>query len=319
LLMSESDSPELLRFIIDRISVGLFIVDSEMNVVLWNRFMEINSQVTSEQIVGENLFDTFPALPRRWLEKKIKSVFMIKGFSFVSWEQRPHLFEFPHNRPITGGLEFMYQDLVLMPVKDESGEVEKVCIALHDVTDAGYYQSELTRANDELEKLSRIDGLTQLANRRHWEERLSEEFSRSKRYDETLSLILFDLDKFKNINDSYGHLAGDTILKTVSLNVKEILRESDVAGRYGGEEFGIILPNTGIDGAMVVGEKLRKLVEETKVVFEGVDIPFAISGGVVELDSSYKCYENLISNADEALYYSKENGRNQFNSFPVPT
>jgi len=70
---------------------------------------------------------------------------------------------------------------------------------------------------------------------------------------------------------------------------------------------------------MVVGEKLRKLVEETKVVFEGVDIPFAISGGVVELDSSYKCYENLISNADEALYYSKENGRNQFNSFPVPT
>lgn len=317
--MSEPDSPELLRFIVDRISVGLFIVDSEMNVVLWNRFMEINSQVTSEQIVGKNLFDIFPSLPRRWLEKKIKSVFMIKGFSFISWEQRPHLFEFPHNRPITGGGEFMYQDLVLMPVRDGSGEVEKVCIALHDVTDVGYYQNELTRANEELEKLSRIDGLTQLANRRHWEERLSEEFSRSKRYDETLSLILFDLDKFKDINDAHGHLAGDTILKTVSLNVKEVLRESDVAGRYGGEEFGIILPNTNMDGAMVVGEKLRKLVEETREVFEGVDIPFAISGGVIELNGSHKRYEDLISNADEALYYSKENGRNQFNSFPVPT
>jgi diguanylate cyclase (GGDEF)-like protein len=317
--MNEPDSPELLRFIVDRISVGLFIVDAEMNVVLWNRFMEINSQVTGEQIVGNNLFDAFPSLPRRWLEKKIKSVFIIKGFSFVSWEQRPYLFEFPHNRPITGGVEFMYQDLVLMPVKDENGEVEKVCVALHDVTDVGYYQNELTRANEELEKLSRIDGLTQLANRRHWEERLSEEYSRAKRYDGTVSLILFDLDKFKNINDNHGHLAGDTILKAVSSSVREVLRESDVAGRYGGEEFGIILPNTNIDGAMVVGEKLRKLVEETKVVFEGVDIPFAISGGVVELNDSHERYENLISNADEALYYSKENGRNQFNFFPVPT
>jgi diguanylate cyclase (GGDEF)-like protein len=253
------------------------------------------------------------------LEKKIKSVFMIKGFSFVSWEQRAYLFKFPHNRPITGGVEFMYQDLVLMPVRDESGEVEKVCIALHDVTDVGYYQSELTRANEELEKLSRIDGLTQLANRHHWEERLSEEFSRAKRYDGLVSLILFDLDKFKNINDTYGHLAGDAILKAVSSNVKEVLRESDIAGRYGGEEFGIILPNTNMDGAMVVGEKLRKLVEDTKVVFEGADISFAISGGVVALNDTHKNHEDLISNADEALYYSKGNGRNQFNSFPLPS
>ncbi|MBL4607998.1 MAG: diguanylate cyclase [Pseudomonadales bacterium] len=316
--MSELDSHELLEFIVDRVNVGLFIVDSEMNVVLWNRFMEINSRVTGDEILGKNIFDTFGFLPRRWLEKKIQSVFMIKGFSFVSWEQRPYLFEFPHNRPITGGVEFMYQDLVLMPVRGESGEVEKVCIALHDVTDVGYYQTELKRANEELEKLSRIDGLTQLANRRHWEERLSEEYSRAKRYDETVSLIMFDLDKFKNINDTHGHLAGDEILRTVSSNVKEILRESDVAGRYGGEEFGIILPNTDIKGAVIVGEKLRKLVEETKVIFEGVDIPFAISGGVVEFNDSHARYEDLISNADEALYYSKEHGRNQFNSFPLP-
>lgn len=316
--MNEPESPELLRFIIDRVNVGLFLLDEDMNVVLWNRFMEINSKVSSEQALNKNLFDTFPELPRKWLEKKIKSVFMIKGFSFVSWEQRPYLFKFPHNRPITGGVEFMYQDLVLMPIKDKSGSVEKVCIALHDATDTGYYQSELARVNEELEKLSRVDGLTKLANRHHWELRLSEEFSRVKRYGGTLSLILFDLDKFKNINDNYGHMAGDEILRVVSRKVQESLRESDVAGRYGGEEFGIVLPNTDLMGAMTVGEKMRKLVEETKVVFEGADISFAISGGVVELDDSSARYEDLISRADEALYYSKENGRNQFNAFPLP-
>jgi len=316
--MNEPDSPELLRFIIDRVNVGLFLLDEEMNVVLWNRFMEINSKVTGDQILGKNLFDTFPSLPRKWFEKKIKSVFMIKGFSFVSWEQRPYLFKFPHNRPITGGVEFMYQDLVLMPIKGENGEVDKVCIALHDATDTGFYQTALSRANEELEKLSRIDGLTQLANRHHWEGRLSEEFSRIKRYGGTISLILFDLDKFKNINDTFGHMAGDEILRVVSSKTKEALRESDVAGRYGGEEFGIILPNTDLKGAMIAGEKLRKLVEDSKVVFEGAEIPFAISGGVVELNDSHESYEKLISNADEALYYSKENGRNQFNSFPVP-
>ena len=167
--MTDSSTVEYLEFIVSRINVGLFIIDENMNVVFWNQFMTINSKASGEQILGKNLFDTFPGLPKKWFEKKIKSVFFLKGFSFISWEQRPWLFEFPHNRPITGGLEFMYQDLVLMPIKNAEGEVEKVCVALHDVTDVGHYQTKLLSVMEELSRASRIDGLTGLFNRSHWD------------------------------------------------------------------------------------------------------------------------------------------------------
>jgi diguanylate cyclase len=316
--MNQTQSPELLQFIVERIDVGLFIVDTNMNVMLWNRFMEINSQIKSKQIIGKNLFETFPDLPQKWFEKKIKSVFLLKGFSFVSWEQRAYIFKFPHNRPITGGVEYMYQNLVLMPVKDAQGHVDKVCIALHDVTDVGFYQSELQRAMHELEVLSRVDGLTRLNNRHHWEERLSEEFSRVKRYGGNLSLIMFDLDKFKHVNDTYGHLGGDLVLKKVAALVKQSLRQSDVAGRYGGEEFGIILPGTDKEGALVVAEKLRRLIENERTVYEGKTIRFTISGGIVEFAETHQRHEELISHADQALYFSKTHGRNQFTCYPLP-
>lgn len=316
--MNQMHSPELLEFIVDRIDVGLFIVDVDMKVLLWNRFMEVNSRVKSDELLGKNLFESFPDLPQKWLEKKIKSVFLLKGFSFVSWEQRPYIFKFPHNRPITGGVEYMYQNLVLMPIKDVGGEVNQVCIALHDVTDVGYYQSALQKAMQELEVLNRIDGLTRLNNRRHWEERLSEEFSRVKRYGGGLSLIMFDLDKFKSINDNYGHLGGDAILKTVGSLLKESVRQSDIAGRYGGEEFGLILPGTDLSGALMAAEKLRNLAEKEVVPFQDQLIRFSISGGVVELNDTHQRYEDLISQADEALYYSKTHGRNRFSCYPLP-
>lgn len=316
--MINSPTAEYLEFIVSRVNVGLFIIDENMNVVFWNHFMELNSKVPGEQILEKNLFESFPELPKKWFEKKIKSVFLLKGFSFVSWEQRPWLFKFPHNRPITGGIEFMYQDLVLMPIKNIDGEVEKVCVALHDVTDVGYYQTKLQVTMKELSLASQIDGLTGLFNRSHWEERLSEEFSRIKRYGGKLSLVMFDLDKFKLVNDTHGHLAGDAILKVVSENVLNVIRESDIAGRYGGEEFAVILPNTDIEGAKIVVEKLRKLSEETVVDFDGKKLKFTISGGVSETGSTLDNHEQLISQADEALYYSKAHGRNCFHVYPVP-
>ncbi|MBV1874387.1 MAG: diguanylate cyclase [Gammaproteobacteria bacterium] len=315
--MINSPTAEYLEFIVNRVNVGLFILDENMNVVFWNHFMELNSKVPRKQILDKNLFESFPELPKKWFEKKIKSVFFLRGFSFVSWEQRPWLFEFPHNRPITGGVEFMYQDLVLMPIKNIEGEVKKVCVALHDVTDVGYYQTKLQTTMKELSLASRIDGLTGLFNRSHWEERLSEEFSRIKRYGGKLSLVMFDLDKFKLVNDTHGHLAGDAILKVVSENVLNVIRESDIAGRYGGEEFAVILPNTDIEGAKVVVEKLRKLSEETVVDFGGEKLKFTISGGVSEMESTLENHELLISQADEALYYSKAHGRNCFHVYPL--
>lgn len=307
-------SLESLEFIVDRANVGLVVLDREFRICLWNRFMAIHSGKPTEDVLGQNVFGLFPELPQRWLEKKIHSVFMLKSFAFTSWEQRPYLFRFPHNRPITGGVEFMQQDCTFMPMKNTDGDVEYVCLCLQDVTDTSLYQSMLKEAMAKLEATSRIDGLTQIFNRRHWESRLSEEFTRVQRYGGNLSVILFDLDHFKHINDTYGHLCGDQVLRQVSGCLHQLLREADVAGRYGGEEFGIILPNTEIKGAMAVAERVRAHIEHMTIPFQEHQLKVTTSLGVAWMRPEMSAYEKLLSAADKALYRSKSQGRNQVNA-----
>ncbi|MDX1693411.1 MAG: diguanylate cyclase [Ketobacteraceae bacterium] len=308
-------SKELLAFIVDRINVGVFILDENMNVQFWNKFMASNSGINPADVVGKNLFETFPQLPQRWLQRKVKSVFMLKNFAFTSWEQRPYLFQFSHNRPVTGGMEFMSQDLTLMPVKDENGEVASVCICLFDVTDVAIYQTMHKAAMNKLEMVSRVDGLTQLFNRSHWQSRLNEEFSRAARYESPLTLIMFDLDHFKSINDTYGHLGGDAVLTTVARIVRESVRENDIPGRYGGEEFGVILVNTDEEGAKVVAERIRSTIEATPIPYEEGEISATASLGIATYERGIDDAEELIANADAALYYCKEHGRNQVSSY----
>lgn len=148
-------SSELLEFIVDRVEVGIFAVDREFRIVLWNRFMASHSQHPEEAVVGKNLFDCFPELPRKWLERKIESVFILKNYAFTSWEQRPFLFRFHHNRPITGGVDAMRQNCTFLPQKNRSGEVELVCITLVDFTDTAMFQNRLTEVIAELEKEKR--------------------------------------------------------------------------------------------------------------------------------------------------------------------
>lgn len=302
---------ELLAFIVDRANVGVFIVNADLEILLWNRFMASNSGKNAEDVVGKKLFDCFPDLPQRWFAKKVSSVFMLKNFAFTSWEQRPYLFPFKHNRPVTSGMEFMCQDLTLMPIKNADGEVDKVCIVVFDATDTAIYRTMHQAAMKKLEMVSRIDGLTQLFNRSHWQSRLSEEFSRAARYQTPLSLIMFDLDHFKKVNDTYGHLGGDAVLCSVSRAVRNSLRENDIAGRYGGEEFGIILPNTPESGAMVVAERIRASIEASPIPFEDREIKATSSLGVAEYKPGVADCEELIAQADAALYRAKEGGRNR--------
>ena len=304
-------SKELLEFIVDRVNIGVFILNKNHEIMLWNSFMASNTGKSAEEVVGQNLFQCFPDLPERWFARKVNSVFMLKNFAFTSWEQRTYLFPFRHNRPVTGGMDYMCQDITLMPIKDSVGEVEKVCILLFDSTDTAIYRTMHQAAMQKLEVASRVDGLTQLFNRAHWQSRLVEEFGRACRYKHPLSLLLFDLDHFKAINDRYGHLGGDAVLIRVAELVRDSLRESDVAGRYGGEEFGIILPDTDGSGAMVVAERLRRSIESSPVAFEDVDIHISASIGVVEFFLDLKDAEEMIAKADDALYKAKEGGRNR--------
>jgi len=173
-----------------------------------------------------------------------------------------------------------------------------------DAVDQNYQQNLFRAAN--------IDGLTQLYNKKYFVDALSKEFSFSRRNRQPLGLMMIDIDHFKKINDTLGHMAGDLVLKSLGSFFTKNLRLENIACRYGGEEFAIILRNVNSDLALMIGERLRKQVEAEKILFRGKEIRITISLGIATLDgSNFETQEDLIQKADENLYAAKEGGRNR--------
>jgi diguanylate cyclase (GGDEF)-like protein len=191
------------------------------------------------------------------------------------------------------------------------GNIRNIGIVIYDVTEAAVGKQKLEGANNELAMLSRTDRLTQLNNRGYWEECLVAEYERYKRTSQPVTLIMFDIDHFKNVNDTYGHQAGDEVIRQTSRTLRRTIRKTDIAGRYGGEEFAVLLVDTSKDNALILAERLRKRIEALTIQYEDMLIEFNISLGVSELNQSIKSYKDWIETADQALYFSKENGRNQ--------
>jgi diguanylate cyclase (GGDEF)-like protein/PAS domain S-box-containing protein len=308
-------SLEFLELIIDRIHAGVFVVDKAGKIVLWNRFMSTYSGKSSESVVNQNLYQTFPELPQKWLQQKIDNVLILKNFSFTSWENRPYLFRFEHNRPITGGVDHMRQNCTFMPIYDKETGNEYVCVTIYDVTDSSVYETLLQDAVKRLADTSSKDALTQIFNRGFLVQTFEREFARAKRYGNNLSFILFDLDHFKAINDKYGHIMGDEVLKHVSKVIFDSLRESDTLGRYGGEEFGIVLPETDLTGAVVLAERLRVKIASSPIFHEGQKLSVTTSIGVAAIQEEFENIEHFIHASDLALYHSKENRRNKVTAY----
>ncbi|MBI5480526.1 MAG: diguanylate cyclase [Deltaproteobacteria bacterium] len=165
--------------------------------------------------------------------------------------------------------------------------------------------------HEEIYRLTTIDGLTQIFNKRYFMEMLEREISRAHRYRRALCLIIFDIDHFKVVNDTYGHLAGDHVLRHLAGAVKNNIRREDMLARYGGEEFAIILPEVDITGARHIADKIRKLVEGTRFRFEETDIPVTISLGIAACGDDLQDPSEFIKAADEKLYEAKQTGRNR--------
>jgi two-component system cell cycle response regulator len=165
--------------------------------------------------------------------------------------------------------------------------------------------------HEEIYRLTTIDGLTQIYNKRYFQETLEREIGRAQRYRRDLSLIMFDIDRFKNINDTYGHLAGDYVLKHLATVIKSRIRREDILARYGGEEFAIILPEIDHHNAMQFGDKIRRISERTPFKFEDTDIPVTVSVGVSVLTSEAQDAAAFVKSADDNLYAAKAAGRNQ--------
>jgi diguanylate cyclase (GGDEF)-like protein len=265
-------------------------------------------------VVGKSIFASFPELPRVWLTRKLESVFQLGSFAFSSWEQRPYLFKFDHDRPITGGVDFMQQDCTFMPIMRER-EVEAVCVTVSDVTHVSIMQREREEAVAKLQEYADRDGLTGIANRRYFEARLRDEYTRWQRYGGELSILLFDLDHFKKINDQFGHVVGDTVLRDMAQRVSHVVRAQDTFGRFGGEEFALLLPCTPLEDAMLVAEKIRNTIGDKPVDVQGVDVPVTASVGGASARPGVPAYEALINEADAALYSAKRQGRNRSVAF----
>jgi diguanylate cyclase (GGDEF)-like protein len=163
-----------------------------------------------------------------------------------------------------------------------------------------------------LENLSITDALTGIANRRHFEWRLSEEVERARRYKYPLSALLLDLDHFKQVNDNYGHQIGDIVLQQVAQRLKSSLRRTDFLARYGGEEFVVLAPQTPAERAIILGERLRQVIAESPItVSDDLQIRITLSVGIAVFPDHAQNESELIGAADAALYKAKQMGRNR--------
>jgi two-component system, cell cycle response regulator len=177
--------------------------------------------------------------------------------------------------------------------------------ALKQRTDALLVQGE------RLERLALTDGLTQMHNRRHFQMRLADEFRRAQRYDNPLALILADLDHFKAVNDTAGHVAGDACLRKVAGAFQASIRDTDTAARWGGEEFAVVLPQTHLAGALTVAERIRREVAALRLA-AGDGVLLTASLGVSSYPAAHvHTTDELVRAADEALYRAKREGRNR--------
>ena len=163
-------------------------------------------------------------------------------------------------------------------------------------------------------QLSITDALTNLYNRRYFETTFKREFARAKRYNSDLSLAVIDIDLFKQINDTYGHLCGDYVLRELSWLMVDNFRQTDMVFRYGGEEFVILLTETPFDTASIPVERLRKAVENNRFKFKGTELNVTISAGISS-GKDVNDTSEMFDNADKALYMAKEEGRNRVRTF----
>jgi len=169
-----------------------------------------------------------------------------------------------------------------------------------------------TEYHEEIYRLTIIDGLTEIHNKRYLMEFLDRELARSSRHDRPLSLIMIDIDRFKAINDEFGHLGGDFTLRELAIRIKGSIRKEELFARYGGEEFAVVLPETTLDGAMIVAERILKVMAQTPFIFEDKTFPVTISAGLTATQGEAGITPiELIRRADEKLYQAKNEGRNR--------
>ncbi len=305
-------------YILDLLDLGIAIVDENLRIYFWNSWLETHTKIPKEEAEGKRLDELFPDIDKESLIRKIKTAFALKSTTFLLASVKGYLLKIPLKKVTNPIYKFMQQDVSIFPLSPEEG---LALIVIHDQTPMQETQYKLRKKIDEInslkaeleryvkkiEQLSITDSLTKIYNRSKFESSLDYEIERARRYGNPLSLIIFDIDHFKSINDTYGHLIGDSVLMEIANLVKNNIRSTDIFARWGGEEFVILAPNINKEQARILAEKIRRLIANHR--FKYVD-HVTVSLGVTEfLPTDNK--ESFIKRADEALYLAKRKGRNR--------
>jgi diguanylate cyclase (GGDEF)-like protein/PAS domain S-box-containing protein len=208
--------------------------------------------------------------------------------------------------------EEMWIEIFTYPISGDNGKVSHVIEYIRDITGRKKSDDESMQLIKKLEHMSRTDSLTGLLNRRAIINELSNEVERARRYGSELSMLLCDIDRFKDTNDAYGHEAGDQALLVVSETLSELARKNDMMGRYGGDEFMLVLPDTGVDGAVEFARRITSRMEDTEVkTVEGDAFKVTLSVGITGFKHDKDEADILIRRADVGMYSSKRRGRNK--------
>ncbi|MFW2364874.1 MAG: HDOD domain-containing protein [Desulforhopalus sp.] len=256
-------------------------------------------RVQELQVMMEETFNFEPEKTQNLLDDVARnSVDILQIFDIDPGLMKPYSQMLQEANDALGKLNLSYEQLVL-ELQESKEKAER-------------FANELREANVQLEQLASRDGLTNLYNHRYFQDILGQEIARSKRYGRPLSLIMFDIDFFKKVNDTYGHPAGDQVLVNLAEAISNAVRPNDIIARYGGEEFAVILPETNRTGMKVFAERMRRCVEGVTTTVKGSPIKVTISGGGTEFSpDSGVSQQDLLDSADRGLYMSKENGRNR--------
>ena len=299
------------NIIFNTIDNGIIILDNDLNILAWNNWLEIRTHIKSNDIVNQNICEAFPYINEKKLKRKIRSVLVTNNASFYTVDPHRYLLKIKSNTIVNKVYESMQQDITIVPYDLEKGYV---CLYIYDNTKFCETHYKLEQLNSELKDLSYRDSMTQSHNRRYFYEQSSKMLSLAKRDNHDICIIILDIDKFKNINDNYGHSIGDDVIIRLANGLKEHVRTSDIIARFGGEEFVILLYNTSLKNAEIVAEKIRNDVKNITIgTNDEENIHFTVSLGVSKYSDSLDSYdiEHTITRADKCLYIAKESGRDQ--------
>ncbi len=284
---------ELLSTVLDNIGACVYMKSEDGRYLYANAAMAALHQRRPERLIGLRDADLFPKDVAERLSTLDSQAF--KSKDKVSGME---IFQFTDQDP-------RYYWSVKVPLTRENGEIYAVLGMSTDMT-------ERKRLEDELLRLATTDELTNLYNRRHFLSVAEQTLHRSRRYDEPLALLMCDIDFFKHINDTFGHATGDVVLQKVAEIIHQTLRDTDIAGRIGGEEFAIMLVQTTLINAQEVAERLRQRIENSSIRLEdGHLVPLTMSIGIATPVYPIETLATLLQHADQALYKAKRAGRNQ--------